>query len=57
MGLSEKTSVFRESQDVVVFNLQVDATVAVLGGDNLEPDLDPDGTAAAISSFLEQVEV
>lgn len=37
--------------------LRPDATVAVLGGDNLEPDLDPDGTAAAISSFLEQVEV
>jgi len=38
-------------------DMRPDATAATLGGNNLEPDLDPDGTAAAISSFLEQGEV
>ena len=32
--------------------LRPDATAASLGGENLEPDLDPDGTASVISGFL-----
>ncbi len=35
--------------------LRQDANTATIGGANFEPDLDPDGVAAAVQAFLEKV--